>query len=118
MTDRLKLEFSIGSVDLEDIEKQVASAIKQHERDFHPYFERLIDIEDARYTVIDDSLVLDEIYVDGAQGIAHGSFGWEFYAGCRDLNSSDTEDVSLVFGIEDNRVIFDIELPPIWRTAD
>ena len=90
----------------------------ENEGKFLPYFSRIIDTEDARYTVVDDSLEIEQISISGSKGFAYGNFTWDFYAGCIDLNSTDEQDVDISFEISGNTLLFDIELPIIWRSDE
>ncbi len=103
--------------DNESLQKAVATAIMDNEGQFFPLLERLIDKGDARLTVIDGSLNIENIDVDVSLtgGVASGSFDSDFYAGCKDMNSQDDHEVTLEFEIEDGNLVFDIELPPAWR---
>ena len=78
----------------------------------------MIDIEDTRYTVIDDSLEIEEVVITGMEGCAYGSFTWDFYAGCKDMNSTDEKEVEINFQISGETLVFDIELPVIWRSDE
>ena len=114
MCETLQVRIAIdldGDVDAEDI---VASLIKENERKFHPLFERVIDTGDGRVTVLDGSFEITHIQMDRTGGCAEGIFLSDFYAGCRDLNSTDEHDVELPFEIEDGFLVFDIMLPPRW----
>lgn len=105
---------------IESLQKAVASAIMDNEGQFFPLLERLIDMGDARMTVIDGSLNIEQIDVDVSPtgGTASGAFDSDFYAGCKDMNSQDDHEVTLEFEIEDGNLVFDIELPPAWRPGE
>jgi len=59
MGDTLHVEIPISFEGGDDIESIVANAIKENQGEFYPLFERLIDMGDARMTVVDDSLDLN-----------------------------------------------------------
>ena len=91
-----------------------SSLISEREREFHPLFERLIDRGDSRVTVLDDSMLVQAVEINGNQGCASISFDSEFYAGCKDMNSIDEHETTLDFEIEDDMMLFSIPLPDAW----
>lgn len=117
MTEKLSFVLDIEESDA-PLEERIAKTIKENEGEFWRYFERLIDTEDARYTVIDDSLEIERIVINGIEGFAHGNFTWDFYAGCKDINSIDQKEVEINFKISEETLVFDIDLPIIWRSDE
>jgi len=111
MNDRIKVEIPIVDSDL-GVTK--ADLIANHAREFYPLFERLINCGDARITVLDDSLTVVDVDVSGLSGCASVTFGSDFYAGCKDMNSIDEHETTLEFEIIDDKMVFDIVLPPAW----
>ena len=55
MAEKISFICDIEESD-DEFEDRIAKTIKDNEGEFWRYFARLIDIEDTRYTVIDDSL--------------------------------------------------------------
>ena len=117
MTEKLSFILEIEDSD-DKFEERIAKTIKKNENKFWRYFARLIDTEDARYRVIDDSLEIGKVFITGMEGCAYGTFTWDFYAGCKDMNSTDEEDVEIKFKISGENLVFDIELPVIWRSDE
>ena len=117
MKEKISFTCAIKESD-DELEHRIAQTIKSNEGKFWRYFARLIDTEDARYTVIDDSLEIEEVFITGAEGCAYGKFTWDFYAGCKDMNSTDEKEVEINFQISGGNLVFDIELPVIWRSDE
>ena len=99
------------------LKSSVASIIIENESQFLPLLERLIDMGDARMTVIEGSLNIKpvDVEVSPTGGVAFGTFESDFFVGCKDMNSQDDHEVSLKFDIEDSNLVFNIQLPPAWR---
>jgi hypothetical protein len=102
--------------DVSALKKAVATSIMEHQDSFHQFLDRLIQMGDARITVIDDSLNIEgcDVNLDSFGGVAEGTFDSDFYAGCKDMNSVDEHAVILPFKIENTNLVFSIELPPEW----
>lgn len=112
-----KLSFSLTIKDsCKTFEESIAKTIKINESEFLRYFERLIDTEDARYTVTEESMEISEISLNNIEGYAYGAFTWDFYAGCKDINPTGQKEFEIKFKILDQNLYFDIELPIIWRS--
>jgi len=107
----LEIEETVGS-----IEEKISRLIKNNEEKFESYFHRLIDTEDARYTIARDSLNIEGVHISDTQGSAFGNFTWEFYAGCKDIDTNGETDFEIDFKISGRKLIFNIELPPVWRS--
>lgn len=119
------LQFSIPLIvddmnDYESLQREIAKAIMDNQEKLLPLLERLIDMGDARVTVIERSLNIEscDVEVSSSGGKASGSFDSDFYAGCKDINSQDDHEVTLAFEIEEGSLIFDIVLPPAWRPGE
>jgi hypothetical protein len=80
---------------------------------------RLIDAEDSRTTVLDGSLDAQpegvELNESMTEGFISCTFMSDFYAGCRDLNSTDEHEVVIEFTINSRELIVKQDLPPPWR---
>lgn len=117
MNEYLYIEIPINRCNEKDNDEMkaiIANAIEQNQSKFDPLFRRIIDKGDARMTILDGSLQVTDIDITGASGFAQVSFDSDFYAGCKDISSTDEHDACLDFEINDGKVIFDIELPPAW----
>ena len=116
MSERLQFSIGLNQGSGQSLEACVKQAILDHRDNFTPYFESLIDIEDARTTVASDTLEIYSIEIDAdGEGTAEASFIASFYAGCKDMNSDDPVEATLPFHIEDGLILFDLELDPPWR---
>lgn len=115
MSERLLVTFPLDMQPGQCIEDAAKKAILAHRNEFTPLFERIIDIEDARVTIVEGSLEVENIAITQDEGIADVQFMSSFYAGCKDINSDDWHDACLEFQIEDGSLVFDIELPIKWR---
>jgi len=123
MTDPLTISLKLSTDDADDIKslkKAVKRAILKSQQDFHPLFERLIDMGDARMTVMGESLYIGDCHInaDLSGGEASGEFNSDFYAGCKDMNSTGDHEVTLPFTIDDETLYFEIEIPPRWVPDD
>ena len=123
MEDHLYISIPITIKDTNDVEamkKFIAMVIEDNQNSFLPLLERLIDLGDSRVTVIDNSLNVEDCDIDLslADGIACATFDSDFYAGCKDMNSQNDHEVALPFTIENNNIVFDIEIPPAWRPGE
>ena len=121
--DVLNVTLKINSYDpegLDSLTKAVEEVIRENQQDFHPLFERLIDMGDARITVVDDSLYISDCSIssDRLSGVAFCMFDSDFYAGCKDMNSSGEHEVELPFDVDGDTVVFAIDLPPRWVPDD
>ena len=117
----ITIPLNIANInDPESIQKAIATGIMENQQQFLPLLERLIDMGDARMSVIEGSLNVEHCDVDitSSEYMASGFFDSDFYAGCKDLNSQDDHEVMLPFIIEGGNLIFDIELPPAWRPGE
>lgn len=116
MSERLQLSMILKQGSGESLEDCVKQEIIDHQDNFTPYFESLIDIEDARTTVASGTLEIYSIEIDAnGYGAADVSFIASFYAGCKNMNSDDPVEATLPFRIEDGLILFDLELDPPWR---
>lgn len=117
MTERLVVKIPadnrFNSID----EEEITRLILEHQTQFSPLFERSIDIDDGRVQLVDDSLEIEQIEIDEGRksGSAQVEFMSCFYAGCKDLNSTDWHPEILPFAITENGLVFEIDLPIRWR---
>lgn len=100
--------------DAKDMRSEVRTAILQNEAQFQPLFGRLIDHEDARTTLLDDSMTITDLSLSAGGGHASVEFSSAFYAGCRDVNGVNEHEAELPFEIVGDKLVFTITLPPRW----
>ena len=115
MTSRLNVCISLIVKAGQHLEDAASNAIIEYQGKFTPFFERIIDVDDARVTVTEGCLEIENIDISSNKGVADVQFMSSFYAGCKDMNSDDWHEATLEFEIKDGQMIFDIELPRIWR---
>ncbi|MCU7844698.1 MAG: hypothetical protein KZQ93_12740 [Candidatus Thiodiazotropha sp. (ex Monitilora ramsayi)] len=118
MEDRLRVELHLPQTDIgneQSLERVIASLVIENQNSFHPLFERLIDTGDARITVMDRSVVVNDVSVSGNEGGVDIEFGSGFYASCKDMNSTGEHACFLEFQLNSTSIIFDMELPPAWK---
>lgn len=101
LTDNLKIDA-------------ISKAIEDNQGKFSPYLDCFIDGNDIRTNIISGSLEVDS--VDLFNNAVDISFESEFYAGCKDMNSTDKHEATLDFDIANNKLIFNIELPQVWNS--
>lgn len=97
MNERLLVTFPLYVQPGRRSEDAAAKAMLEHQHKFMPLFERMIDIEDARVTVAEGCLEIENIEVMHDEWIADVQFMSSFYAGCKDMNSDDWHDATLFF---------------------
>ena len=100
--------------DNDEIKAMIANAIENNQIKFEPLFQQIIDRGDSRITILDGSLRVTDIVVTGDSGFAEVNFDSDFYAGCKDINSTDEHNTRLEFRIYKWMMVFNIELPPAW----
>lgn len=111
---RIRLPVQSGTIRA----KEIGDLIVASQDLFEPYFCRLVDPYDARYSIDSDSLEIDNIETDGTSGSVSGTVTSSFFAGCRDQNGSDQHDFYFEFDTVDGDLVFAIELPPQWAIGD
>lgn len=111
MTEELRVALPFNS-EANDLEEEVRSTLIHYQHELKRYFERLIDHQDARTTVLDDSMCVNEVSIDDGEGVAFVEFSTEFYAGCRDINSIDGHEGELALAIEGDHLVVTMKLPP------
>lgn len=99
----------------QSVEEAVGMAIVEHQNKFTPLFERMIDNDNARISITEGCLEIKNIEITEDQGVAEVQFMSSFYAGCKDMDSDDWHKAVIPFEIEDGYMVFDGELPSIWR---
>jgi len=117
MNNFLCFEIPINIISAKDggeIKATVTSAIENNQFKFEPLFKRIIDQGDPRMTILDGSLRVTDIVITGDSGFAEVNFYSDFYAGCKDMNSTDEHDICLEFEIDKGMLVFNIELPTAW----
>lgn len=115
MDDRLFVKIPLVVQPGQSVEEAVGIAIVEHQNKFTPLFSRMIDIDDARNSVTEGCLEVENIELNEDEGVADVQFMSSFYAGCKDMDSDDWHEASLPFEIEGGNMIFDVELPRVWR---
>jgi hypothetical protein len=97
------------------VEEAAGMAIVEHQNKFTFFFERLINIDNVRISVTEGCLEIENVEITDDQGVAEVQFMSSFYAGCINMDSDDWHEAVLPFEIEDGYMIFNVELPRIWR---
>lgn len=114
----LKLTYPLGthSPTINDIE----NVIHENLKDFHVLLWRFIDENDARTTLLEDSVQVEHVTLpaNSDEGSFDLQFESEFYAGCKDMNSTDEHETTEEFFIENGQLIIDMLLPPKWGASD
>lgn len=111
----IAIPINIGTAkNIDEIKTIITNAIVHNQRLFEPLFGRIIDRGDARTSILDGSLQVTDIDITDSSGAAQVNFDSDFYAGCKDINSTDEHNACLNFEINEGEIIFDIELPPAW----
>jgi hypothetical protein len=118
--DVLKVEIEI-EIDSEiPLSEQIRDAIENELSQFLAYCEPVVQIDDGRYSIPEDSLEINELEFNEQtlKGWMTFSFGVDFYAGCKDMDSYDEHDSEVfhfVVNKVDRKIVFDeIKLPKPW----
>lgn len=98
-----------------EIESICAEAIKDSHDEFLPLFERLIDKGDSNLTVMDDCLRIVHIEINNNSGFVQISFDTDYFSPCKDGRFQGEEEATEDFDIINDKIVFEIELPPAWR---
>lgn len=116
-TQRLLVRIDLPGKNGELNEEEIEKLVLEYQKDFEPLFERSIDIDDGRVQLVDDSMEVGQVELsdDGKSGCVTVEFMSSFYAGCKDLDSTDWHQEELPFSIEDGTLIFNIPLPLQWH---
>jgi hypothetical protein len=108
-----------STIGIDEFKTVISKAINENQSHFEPLLVRLIDAEDSRTTVLDGSLDAQpegvELNESMTEGFISCTFMSDFYAGCRDLNSTDEHEVVIEFTINSRELIVKQDLPPPWR---
>ena len=102
---RIPLDNAHRGVDAVTIEAKVL----EQQSKFWPLFERSIDVDDGRYTLVENSVEVQQVEFDdaGTSGNVEVDFMSSFYAGCKDINSDDWHSESLPFEISNDALVFE-----------
>ncbi|MDG4813044.1 hypothetical protein P8629_08490 [Hydrogenovibrio sp. 3SP14C1] len=125
MPNKLNIEMELECGEPEDLEERVRNSIKNGLNKFQPYCDNHVDMGDARMTADLDNAEIDDLEFDEDTNTGYMSFIYnaDFYAGCKDQNSSDDVPVEEPFhftvDLNSAKIIFDeIEIPPAWKPDD
>lgn len=101
-----------------ELEQAIARAIEAHRRDFFPLLERLVDEGNPGVNLSQEhppqvlGIELDE---GNTQGLAQLSYESNFFEGCLIVDEYEQHQLSVPFTLQDNLLIFDVELPIAWN---
>jgi len=99
-------------------EQAIARAIEAHKQDFAPLLERLVDVGDSRVRLSQQNplrvlgVELDKAYTGGNARLNYES---NFAEGCRLIDEYDQHQTSVPFRLEEDELVFDLELPIAWN---
>ena len=116
----LKVKIDIELDSEIPLSEQIRDAIENELSQFLVYCEPVIRVDDGRYSILEDSLEITELEFNEQtlKGWVVFSFGVDFYAGCKDMDSydeHDSEPFSFVVNKDERRIIFDeVKLPKPW----
>lgn len=101
-----------------DPKTYISRVVNENIDEFRELFGRMIDHEDARTELLDDTISVRHVDLSGKKGMVEIEFSTELWSGCKDLRSSDDHDVTIEFRIVGRKLRFDIKQPPAWRAED
>lgn len=99
-------------------EQAIARTIEANKQDFFPLLERLVDVGDSRVKLSQkEPLRVLGVELDEAQtgGSARLHYESNFSESCRLIDEYDQHQTSLVFTLDGDQLIFDLELPIAWN---
>ncbi|MNH20183.1 hypothetical protein D3C79_799430 [compost metagenome] len=101
-----------------ELEQAIARAIEAHRRDFFPLLERLVDEGNPGVNLSQEhppQVLGIELDQNGTQGLAQLSYESNFFEGCLIVDEYEQRQLSVPFTLQDNLLIFDVELPIAWN---
>ena len=101
-----------------ELEQAIARAIEAHKRDFFPLLERLVDEGNPGVNLSQEhppQVLGIELDQNGTQGLAQLSYESNFFEGCLIVDEYEQHQLSVPFSLQDNLLIFDVELPIAWN---
>ncbi|MBV7414154.1 hypothetical protein [Aeromonas sp. sif2433] len=101
-----------------ELEQAIARAIEAHRRDFFPLLERLVDEGNPGVNLSQEHpphVLGIELDQNGTQGLAQLSYESNFFEGCLIVDEYEQHQLSVPFSLQDNLLIFDVELPIAWN---
>ena len=122
LEQRLRVVIPLSEVDSgeEIVRDEMKEAILANQSKFYPLFARIIDVDDSRVQIVEDSVEIEEFVFDqsGDTGQADVKFMTSYYAGCKDMDSDEWHYATLPFDIVEGKMVFDIDLPIRWRVEE
>ena len=101
-----------------ELEQAITRAIEANKQDFFPLLERLVDVGDTRVNLSQQNpLRVLGIALDaaGATGTAQLNYESNFAESCLIINEYDQHQTSVPFRLEEDELVFDLELPIPWN---
>jgi hypothetical protein len=101
-----------------ELEQAIARTIEAHRRDFFPLLERLVDEGNPGVNLSQEhppQVLGIELDQNGTQGLAQLSYESNFFEGCLIVDEYEQHQLSVPFTLQDNLLIFDVELPIAWN---
>lgn len=116
--DRLILSYPLPTP--RPTESEIEVVLLENISDLTPLFERFIDDDDGRTSLIEDSPTIIDIYISPKfdNGSAEIEFESDFYAGCKDMNGTFEHEATVEFDIEDGYLEINMQLPAKWGPSD
>ncbi|MCF3099448.1 hypothetical protein EHZ86_19785 [Aeromonas australiensis] len=99
-------------------EQAVARTIEANKRDLYPLLERLVDEGNPAANLSQEHqarVLRVELSQDGSQGLAHLCYESNFFECCLIVDEYQQHQIAIPFRLEENELLFDLELPIQWH---
>lgn len=118
--ERIQTRYPLGGpfATQSELKQAITQAIETHKRDFFPLLERLVDVGDTRVNLSQENplrVLSIELADDSVQGVAQLNYESNFAESCLIINEYDQHQTSVAFTLEEDQLIFDVELPIKWN---
>ena len=117
--ERIQTRYPLGGpfASRTELEQAITRAIEAHRPDFFPLLERLVEVGDSRVKLSQKNplrvlgVELDEARTGGTARLGYES---NFFEGCLIVDRYEQHQTDLPFRLEEDALLFDIELPIAW----
>jgi hypothetical protein len=118
--ERIQTRYPLGGpfASQSELEQAITQAITAHKQDFFPLLERLVDEGNPAVNLSQEhppQVLRIELDQDGTRGLAHLSYEANFFECCLIVNEYEQHQTSLPFSLEEDALVFDLELPIKWN---
>ena len=113
----LELVFSRNAGE-EELNEQIKDAILSNESKFSVRMARVCGKYDMRAELLDETLQVNDVDLSDSGGVVCVAYDYDAYYGCKDMNHCDAVEDEWEFRLDENKIIFDLELPERERNDE